>query len=175
MDSAPGVDTPGLVYELMPKLWAFLPTEQVPDDGNLFVPQPADIPIIEAYLQAKLVYFRAVTSDPIDLDDPGWTEWFGDGGDSFRSVLEPARAEGQHADLDLGVVLRPYVIGDQRTASYAIVFDCVLDGGVFLMPDGSLAEGSIWGVVPHGQSVPVNLTASGWIAEYVAGQAEACV
>ena len=175
VDSAPGVDSPGLVYELMPKLWAFLPTEEVPDDGNLFVPQPQDVPIIEAYLQAKLVYFRAASQDPIDLDDPGWTEFFGDQGDGYREVLEPKRSQGQHADLDLGVVLRPYVIGEQRTESFAIVFDCVLDGGVFVMPDGSLAPGSSRGVGESGGGAPVRWTGTRWLVDRVGEQAEACV
>lgn len=175
VDSAPGVDSPGLVYELMPKLWAFLPTEAVPDDGNLFVPQPQDIPIIEAYLQAKLVYFRAVTQNPIDLDDPGWSEFFTDGGAAYREVLEPKQAQGQHVDLDIGVVLRPYVLGDGRSDAHAIVFDCVLDGAVFVLPAGELAPGSTRGVGSHGQGIDVAHDGTMWVVARIARQEEACV
>lgn len=174
VDSAPGVESPGLVYELMPKLWAFIPTEPSPDDGNLFVPQPQDIPIIEAYLQAMIVYFRAATQNPIDLEDPGWAEYFGDGGAGYRDVLEPKQAQGQYVDLDLGVVLRPHVIGEQRTDSHAIVFDCVLDGAVFRLVDGSLADGSVLGVVHQGLGAPIRFLTDGWQAEHVGVQAEAC-
>ncbi len=175
VDSAPGVDTPGLVYELMPKLWAFLPTEQVPDNGNLFVPQPQDIPIIEAYLRAKLVYFRAINQTPIDLDDPGWTEFFGDAGAGYREVLAPRKAAGEHADMDIGVVLRPHVVGEQRSDSFGIVFDCALDGGVFLMPDGTLAPGSTRGVELSGTAAPVRSTGDGWLVDRIADQDDACV
>jgi hypothetical protein len=175
VDSAPGVTTPGLVYELMPKLWAFLPTEESDDDGNLYVPSPADIPIIEAYLQAVLVYYRAITVRPIDLESPGWKRYFVDGGQSYFDVLRPRRDGGQVADLDAGTVLRPRVLGEARTEATAIVFDCALDGGVFLLPDGSLAPGSTRGVSPVGTAAPMTVGGNGeWITEYIVRQAEAC-
>jgi hypothetical protein len=174
VDSAPGVTSPGLVYELMPKLWVFLPTEESTDDGTLFVPSPNDIPIIEAYLRAELVYFRSVTSNPINLSDPGWQKFFGDKGESYMAVLGPRRDAGQVVDLDLGVVLQPRVIGDGRTDTSAIVFDCGLDGGVFRMPDGALAPGSTPGVVRSGTAAPVDFDGTDWIVRYVVNQIEAC-
>ncbi len=174
VDSAPGITSPGLVYELMPKLWAFLPTEESTDDGNLFVPTPADIPIIEAYLQASLVYFRAVTQRPIDLADPGWAQFYGDRGESYFRVLSPKRADGQAVDLDLGVVLRPRVLGEGRTETTAILFDCAFDGGVFRRADGSLAEGSTPGIVLSGTASPMTLGGGRWTVDYVTNQPEAC-
>ena len=167
VDSAPGVNSPGLVYELMPKLWVFLPTEESKDDGTLFVPSPNDIPIIEAYLQAMLVYFRASSSRPINLEDPGWKDHFGDGGQSYLRFLTPKKANGEYVDLDIGVVLRPRVIGDGQTAAGAVVFDCVLDGSVFRGSDGSLAEGSTPGVTRAGLASPIRLTGARWLADYV--------
>lgn len=174
VDSAPGVTSPGLVYELMPKLWVFLPTEESADDGNLFVPAPEDIPIIEAYLQARLVYFRAITSDPIDLADPGWAQFYADGGQSYFDVLVPRREQGQVADLDAGVVLRPRVLGEGRTATEAIIFDCMLDGAVWKLPTGSLGPGSTPGVVENGLSSQLTINGQGWIASTVSTQSEAC-
>ena len=174
VDSAPGVTTPGLVYELMPKLWVFLPTEEDPDDGSLFVPSPDDIPIIEAYLRAMLVYYRSIVQNPIDLDHPGWVEEFGDDGARYFQVLEQRQQEGQVADLDAGVVMRPYVVGDGPEEGTAIVFDCTLDGGVFRLPDGSLAPGSTPGVVRYGSSALMTYGEGRWITEFVTDQPDAC-
>ncbi len=175
VDSAPGVNSPGLVYELMPKLWVFLPTEESKDDGTLFVPSPNDIPIIEAYLQAMLVYFRASSSRPIDLADPGWKDHFGDGGESYLRFLTPKEADDEYVDLDIGVVLRPRVIGDGRTDFTAVVFDCVLDGSVFRRSDESLAVGSTQGVIRTGLASPITLGDSGWLVDFVTNQEDACV
>jgi len=175
VDGAPGVEDPGFVYELLPKLWVFLPTEESDDDGNLFVPSPADIPIIEAYLRATVTYFEAVTSDPIDLDSAGWANHFADEGASYFDVLRAKREAGHVVDMDLGVVLRPHVIGDLRTDSYAVVFDCVLDGSVFRLPTGVLAPGSSFGVGDSPVSAPVRLTETGWLVDYISAQPNACV
>ena len=174
VDSAPGITTPGLVYELMPKLWVYLPVEEDIEQGILWTLTEEDLPIIEAYLQARLVYFQSVTSDPIDLDNPGWSEWYSDGGRTYLDNLTIRRNEGQVVDLDVGVVLRPVVIGDERTEVDAIVFDCVLDGGVFRSPDGSLAPGSALGVAPHGIGMRLRDVGAHWVVEQVGEQPNAC-
>ena len=142
VDSAPGITTPGLVYELMPGLWAYLPTVEDIPNGITWVLNKDDLPVIEAYLMARLTYFKAITSKPMDLTNPDWAKYYTDGGRSFIGDLTNRSAEGQVADLDAGVVLRPQVIGEGRTDNEAIVIDCVLDGGVFRMPTGALAPGS---------------------------------
>jgi hypothetical protein len=63
---APGITTPGLVYELMPGLWVWLPTEEDIPNGITWVLNEADLPIIEAYLQARLV----TSSDHHRSDQP---------------------------------------------------------------------------------------------------------
>ncbi|MEN9823967.1 MAG: hypothetical protein RLZ04_2393, partial [Actinomycetota bacterium] len=142
VESAPGVEEPGLVYELMPGLWAWLPVEEDLDAGIGWHLTEADVPVIEAYLQARLVYFEAATSRPPDADHPGLAEWYADGGQAVRSVLDPHVEAGEYADLDIGVVLRPSVVGDGRSDTSAVVVSCTLDGGVFLTADGELASGS---------------------------------
>ena len=141
VDGAPGVDTPGLFYELMPQLYVYLPLEEDLDHGITWTLGADDVPIIEAYLQALLVYYRAATVDPIDLDDPGWDRWYSDGGTALRESLQVRRDRGEHVELKDSVVLRPNVAGDERTSSTALVTDCILDGAVFLRPDGTLARG----------------------------------
>lgn len=175
VDSAPGVTTPGLVYELMPKLWAFLPTEESDTDGNLYVPHPDDIPIIEAYLRAVLVYYQSTTQRPMDLDAPGWAESFSDGGAAFRMRLEPLRDQGQYVDLDAGTVLRPRVLGEGREESSAIIFDCILDGSVFRAADGTLAAGSTPGVAPLGVGAKLSQRSAQWFVDTMPAQPEACL
>ena len=175
VDSAPGITAPGLVYELMPKLWVYLPVKEDIAHGITWTFKEADRPIIEAYLHARLVYFQAITSTPIDLTLPGWKQYYADGGAVYFPNLQQRIAEGQVADLDVGVVLRPEVIGDGRTDTEAIVFDCVLDGGVFRMPDGSLAQGSTSGVVKSGISLRIDLHGSEWVVTQVGNQPDACL
>ena len=144
VDSAPGVTTPGLVYELMPKLWAVIQVEETEQSTYSWTLNEADRPIIEAYLQAKLMYLVAVSSDPIDVD-AGWSNFYA--GEALdHSWLTGRRDEGQTVDLDLGVVYQPQVLGDERTDTTAAIADCVLDGSVFRLKDGSVAPGSSQGV-----------------------------
>lgn len=173
VDSAPGVTTPGLVYELMPKLWAFLPTEESDTDGNLYVPHPDDIPIIEAYLRATLAYFGAADQSPIDFSDPGWQTYV-DGGESYFRVLRDRDRQRQYIDLDNGVLVRPRVLGDGRSATAAIVFDCTLDGSVWRQPDGTLAPGSTPGVAAVGFAASLMFVGERWLVEGIVTQAEAC-
>jgi len=176
VDGAPGVTTPGLVYELMPKLWVFLPTVELPDDdSSLFVPTAEDIPIIEAYLRARLVFFRAATRRPIDLDDPGWAEAFVDGVATFRSVLQARNADGQSLDMADGIVLRPYVLGDLRAPDSVVVYDCMLDGGVWRHQDGSLSNDSTPGVIRNGSAALAQLSGAHWIVDRISAQTDACL
>jgi hypothetical protein len=175
VDSAPGITTPGLVYELMPKLWVYLPTQEDLAHGITWTFTEADREIIEAYLQARLVYFQAVTSRPMDFASEGWSTFYVDGGQQFLDLLQPLGAAGQYVDLDAGVVLRPTVLGDERTDSAAVVFDCALDGGVYRRSDGSLAEGSTIGVVPTGFGFRMRVEAGSWKVGKYGSQPEACL
>ena len=164
VDSAPGVTTPGLVYELIPKLWAFIQLEETDTSTYPWTLNDTDRPIIEAYLQAQLTYYQAITSNPIDLDLPGWTQFYS--GESAELVsLRERKAQGQNADLDLGVVLRPEVLGDERSDVYAIVSDCVLDGSTFRLPDGSFARGSSSGVGELAWGARLSLIDGRWLVD----------
>lgn len=151
VDGAPGIDTPGLFYELMPGLTAYLPVVEDIERGVLWTLRERDREIIEAYLQARLVYYRAVTQDPIDLDDEGWDYWYiGEGGSWYLDALRDWRATGKYADLDQGVVMRPQVVGDDRTDDTALVYECLFDGAVAFNADGSLIDGASYGVAKKG-------------------------
>lgn len=175
VDSAPGVTTAGLVYELMPKLWVYLPTEIDLEHGITWTFNETDRPVIEAYLQARLVYFQSITSNPIDLDHPGWKQWYADGGAAYLDSLKERVRNGEIGSLDVGVVLRPSVLGEDRTEVDAIVVDCVLDGGVFLEADGSLAVGSTRGVSESGLGMRMHAAEGAWFVTQVGRQDDACL
>ena len=162
VDSAPGITTPGLVYELMPKVWAFIQLEETETSAYPWTLNEADRPIIEAYLQAQLTYYTAAVSDPPDFTQSGWTEFYAEGASFRLEPLKERRLAGQTVDMDLGTVFQPSVLSDERTESYAIVADCLLDGGVFRMSDGSLAEGSSLGVGRHGTAARMELIDGQW-------------
>ena len=175
VDSAPGITTPGLVYELMPKLWVYLPVTEDIANGITWTLNEPDRPLIEAYLHARLVYFQAVTSSPMDLDNPGWQQWYADGGAQFVDALAPKDSRGEVVDLDAGVVLRPVVIGDERTDSSGVILDCMLDGSVFRLRDGSLADGSSVGVSSVGVGYQLALNDDHWVLGAYGSQPEACL
>ncbi len=174
VDSAPGITTPGLFYELMPKLWVYLPLEQDIDNGILATFSQDDAPIIEAYLQARLTYYRATTQRPVDLADDGWERYYTDGGAAYRDQLTKHRDLDEILDLDMGVVLRPEVLGDERTDTNAIIFDCTLDGAIWRLPDGSLGSSSTPGVVVDGTGAIVVFSDGRWNLNRIANQPDAC-
>lgn len=174
VDGITGVDTPGLFYELLPGVTAYLPLDEDIPAGIVWTLAARDVPIIEAYLQARSVYYRTVSVDPIDLDDEGWGVWYLGGPAVYLGRLDDLRAEGAVADLTEGVVLRPTVIGDERTDTTAIVFDCVIDGSVFVLPDGALAEGSRRGIDEVGFAARMQLIEGRWMVTQVGSQPEAC-
>lgn len=174
VDSAPGITTPGLVYELMPGLWVYLPVVEDVANGITWTLNEEDRPIIEGYLQATLVYYAAVTSSPMDFSSEGWAEFYVDGGERLKGVMAPRGAAGQVVSLDAGVVLRPIVIGDGRTDVDAIVFDCEINGAVRRNADGSLAEGSTPGIGINEVGVTMRLVDGVWKQDRIADAEGAC-
>lgn len=174
VDAAPGVRAPGLVYELVPGLWAWLPVDEDVRRGVVWTFTASDREVVEAYLQARLTIVRAAMPTPFIDDDPGWGRWFLDGGAAFRAMVRERQRRGETYVLDRGVVLRPTVLGEGRTDDTAIVFDCVLDGGLWVRPDGSPGEGTRRGTYPTGVATRLQRVAGEWRIEHLAEQAEAC-
>ena len=174
VDAAPGVTTAGLAYELLPGLWAHLPVEEDVAAGVTWTLTQPDVPLVEAYLQARRVFYLATEASPFRLDDPGWRRWYGDAGAGFAAFLAPRDARGEVFAREQGVVLRPVVLGEQRTDTSGVVFDCMLDGGVWRLPDGRLGSDSVVGVVPTGVSTVVSLVDGVWRMGHLASQPEAC-
>lgn len=174
VDEAPGVRTRGLAYELVPGLWAWLPVDEDIRRGVLWTLTADDREVVEAYLQARLTIVRTASAAPFVYDDPGWHRWFLDGGAAFRALLRVREREGQVYSLDRGVVLRPTVLGEGRTSTTAIVFDCVLDGGLWVRPDGSPGEGTSRGVARVGVATELRAVDGEWRIGHLSAQKEAC-
>ncbi len=163
VDSAPGINSVGLVYELMPKLWVFLPTQEDRPNGYFWTFNELDRPAIEGYIKAMLTIYRSTDSVPATLDDEGWDLYFTPENAAIMMPPYQERSDaGSYTDLDLGVVLRPSVIEDNRTESYTIVMDCELDGAVLRNADGTYAEGATPGVMITGYAAGMQLVDGLW-------------
>ena len=126
VDTAPSVRTRGDTRRLLDEgLYVHLAWEPDPDDPSVFTPLAEDVAILEAYVGAQLAYYRAALglSRP---DDAELDRYLVDGRTRFADAFAARAAAGLSLRLGSGVVLRPYVLGDQRTATTAIVLDCYL-------------------------------------------------
>lgn len=176
VDSAPGVTRPGLVYELMDGLWVWLPVVEDVPNGITWVLNKDDLPVIEAYLQARLVFYSAIASDPMDFSDARWEAHYVDGGQRLKNIFEPEGQQGYVADMSGGVVLRPTVAGEERDSSNAIVLDCTLDGAVLRDPSGAVGPGSREGIYARELAVAMKFEGAGWKLDRITdGEGVACV
>ncbi len=163
VESAPGITSVGLVYELMPKLWVFLPTQEDRPNGYFWTFNELDRPAIEGYIKAMLTRYRSTDSVPATLDDEGWDLYYTH--ESSAEIVPKYQAiadAGEYTDLDLGVVLRPTVLEDNRTETYTIVLDCVVDGAVRRNADGSYAASATPGIGDMGYAAGMELIDGSW-------------
>lgn len=126
VDVAPSVRTRGDTRRLLDEgLYVHLAWEPDPGDPSVFTPLAEDVVILEAYVGAQLAYYRAALglSRP---DDQELDRFLVDGRVRFADAFAARAAAGLSLRLGSGVVLRPYVLGDQRTATSAVVLDCYL-------------------------------------------------
>lgn len=175
VDSAPGVDGHGLVYELMPGLWAFLPYEQDLAQGIVWTFHERDRELVEDWLRAMTVYFRATTSYPMTFGDDVWEEWFPVRDMAVVDMLATRRSNGYHVELDMGMVLRPEVLGEQRTDTTAIVFDCEYDGTIVVDRAGDVVPPSAKGFIDDGMGYRMELIDGAWRVMAIGSQDNACM
>jgi hypothetical protein len=139
--SAPGVATPGDIWQLAPKLWMFLPSESA-GDPNLTPPRPEDAEILIAYARKVDVLFSigTVAGEPFDLT--GLDSVYTPAGLQQRlPTIEQAQAAGHYQELGDGVVVRPRVLSEPRSDLGAVVFDCRLTSSYIALPSGEPAPG----------------------------------
>jgi len=136
VDTAPGVTTRGDTRKLLDEgLWAHIPWEIDPNDLSQLSVNPEDVPIIEAYVRAQLVYYRAALGYTT-LDDPDFTKYLYGGGHVLDKGFDELVAKGLKISLGSGIVLRPYLIEDHRTPNSAVIFDCYLQDEQNIAIDG---------------------------------------
>jgi hypothetical protein len=176
VDAAPGVTTPGDIRELLPKLWAFVPSAPDPNDAHVQPPLPGDVEILAAYLETIGAVYEQVTQRPTPATpSPRVAESFVDGGAEWATgVFAPRAASGQYRDLGQGLVVRPIVIADPRSATEAFIFDCQLDGTVLRNADGSLADGEVEGVKNGPQIARIVKVNGHWITDKISADDRVC-
>jgi hypothetical protein len=177
VESAPGVDTPGEITELIDNVWFFVPSEGSPTDPNVVPPGPDDRDILVAYARAQAAYHEQASTDPVPVEpSANLSAAVLDGGTRLsENIFRPRNSAGQHLNLDQGIVLRPVVIADPRSDTEAFIFDCQLDGTVFVNSDGSVADGQVPGVKEFPQIASVVKRDGVWIVDRLTRDERACV
>lgn len=172
VESAPGVNTRGDTRQLLSEgLYVHIAWDPDPDDPSVFTVQPDDIEILEAYANAVTTYYRAATTT-VTTDDPDFARYFVDAGAKYDDSLREALAGNFVGSLGNGVVLRPYVLGDQRSDSTAVVLDCYLQNEQFI-PRGTAPQLSE--LATTGQIATMVLMTDGWKIDVAAGEPRACL
>ncbi len=172
VERAPGVNTRGDTRQLLPEgLYVHIAWEPDPDDPSVFTVQPDDIAILEAYANAVTTYYRAATTT-VTTGDPDFAKYFVDAGAKYDDSFGEALAGNFLGSLGNGVVLRPYVLGDQRSDSTAVVLDCYLQNEQFI-PRGTAPRLSE--LVPTGQIATMVLMTDSWKIDVAAGEPRACL
>jgi hypothetical protein len=172
VDSAPGVRTRGDTRQLLPEgLYVHIAWEPDPQDPSVFTVQPDDVAILEAYTNASLAYYRAVTST-LTIDDPAFAQFMTDAGAQYEGNFVKARQGGFSGSLGSGVVLRPYVLADERTGTDATVLDCYLQNEQFV---ASGQAPQLEPLAPKGTVASMVLTEDGWQVDVIAAEPRACL
>jgi hypothetical protein len=142
--SAPGVSTPGDIWQLAPKLWLFLPSESA-GDPNLTPPKPEDAEILIAYARKQKALNLAASRYPMSLESGALDTVYTERGAANRiDALKPWR--NAYLNLGDGIVFRPRIAQEPRTVTEALVFDCYLDSTFFATPStGDALPGEIQG------------------------------
>jgi hypothetical protein len=170
--TAPGVHSRGDTRQLLPQgLYVHIAWESDPNDTSVFTAQQEDIPILEAYANASLAFYRAATSDLV-VRPADFADYMTDSGAQFAASLNQAREGGYVDSLGSGVVLRPYVLGDHRTESTAVVLDCSLSDEQFVHSGDPTTTGSF---VTRGQLATMTKVDGRWKVETFSEEAKACL
>ena len=171
VDTAPGVRTRGDTRQLVPDgLYVHIAWEPDPDDPSVFTVQHDDIDILEAYTNAVRVFYEAATTDLV-IDDR-FARFFSDGGAKFTSSFDEARAGGFVKNLGPGVLLRPYVLADNRSDVSAVVLDCTLSSEEWLQAD---QPNSLSSPMRLGSITTMILNDGRWMIDVVAEEGGACL
>jgi hypothetical protein len=173
--AAPGVSTPGDIWQLAPKLWLFLPSDSA-GDPHLTPPRPEDAEVLIAYARKQRALQLAVASPPVDLDTDELRSVYTPAGlDARRSAVAAIVEAGQYLELAGGIVYRPRVLSEPRTTDAAVVWDCAVDESYLVHRDGSpvsapAPRGTLLGVFAD-----LRVTGGDWRVELDGPEELACV
>ena len=172
VDTAPGINTRGDTRRLLTEgLYVHIAWEADPNDHSVFTVFPDDIEILEAYANAVTAYYRAAMTTR-STDSPEFEEFLIDAEAMFGPAFAEARNSGHVLDLGAGVVLRPYVIGDRRTDSAAVVYDCYLQDDSYVLSGEDKAGGDL---LPKGQIVTLAKVDGRWKVDGASAGGSACL
>ena len=73
--------------------------------------------------------------------------------------------------LGTGVLLRPHVLGDQRTAASAVVYDCYLQNDQYMVRG---TEPELDELATAGQVATMRLVSGQWIVDVIYEESQAC-
>jgi hypothetical protein len=171
VDSAPGINTRGDTRLLLEQgLHVHIAWEPDPNDSSVFTVFPEDIEILEAYANAGIDYYSAILTT-VRVDPDVFGLHMVDRGAQYVESLNEARAGGFVGSLGSGVVMRPYVLGDQRTETTAVVFDCYLQNEQFILRG---SEPTLSPLTPKGTVATMVKTLDGWKVDVIATEPSAC-
>ena len=169
---APGVNTPGDTRLLLPEgLYVHIAWQPDPNDSSIFNPSPEDIEILEAYANASTAYYRASLTTTT-IDSPDFALYFVDAGAGYEAAFAEARAGGWVGSLGNGVVLRPYVLGDRRTDTNAVILDCYLQNEGYILRDGGVS--TLAPLQTKGTVATMTKQSGHWQVDYIGSEAGAC-
>ena len=172
VDTAPGVRTRGDTRQLTPDgLYVHIAWEPDPDDPSVFTVQHDDIDILEAYTNAVATYYRAATTT-LTIDAPEFARFYLDRGAKFSDGFQQATVGNFILDLGAGVVLRPYVLADQRTADSAVVMDCYLEDQEYVDVGATREPGLL---KPNPSVATLVQNGDGWVVDKIAVADQACL
>jgi hypothetical protein len=177
VDAAPGVNSPGEIVELFANVWIFIPSEPDPNDASVIPPLPEDSEILAAYARAQqALYVQASQIPVVAMPSPELANVTLDPERLAAGTLGRFSAAAQHVDTSGGMVLRPIVLADPRTEDEAFIFDCQLDGVVYVNDaDGSLADGEVRGVTEFPQVASLVRVDGRWFLDELSRDERACV
>jgi hypothetical protein len=163
------------VVQLGPIPTVPLPSSTAPNPNVMHVVRPDDVPILEAYVRYITAINTAVVHPDTDLAilfEKVVTKT------KFASVTASVgrhRAAGEILNVEHGVTVRPYVLGDPRSDSEATVYDCQLDGSYFVGADGMPLPGEQTGIRQYGNSARVVKVDGVWVVDETAQSGSACL
>lgn len=94
---------------------------------------------------------------------------------SVTASVNKHRAAGEILNVEHGVTVRPYVLGDPGSDAEATVYDCQLDGSYFVGADGKPLPGEQTGIRQYGNSARVVKVDGIWVVDETAQSGSACL